>query len=166
MAFHGAAHFLRIWQRALFSNERVSDMTVDSSDRRSVLFRQDIECPVCETIAHSFRILPGNTFGAPAGEFYHGAAVCAGAILANTPAALMIQRLGARGIASGLRPISRNNSHFYVNTAMALGLEDSLCSLSTKAGAFIVGGVLQSKRCSSHPAEKRGCVSSLQEFRR
>lgn len=141
-------------------------MTVDSSDRRSVLFSQDIQCPVCETIAHSFRILPGNTFGAPAGEFYHGAAVCAGAILADTPAALTLQRLGARAIVSGPRPIGRSNSHFYVNTAMALGVEDSSRSLSTKGGAFIVGGVPQSKRCSSHPAEKRDCVSSLQEFRR
>lgn len=76
-------------------------MTVDSSDRRRVLFSQDIECPVCDKIAHSFRILPGNTLGTPAGEFYHGAAVCAGAILAHTPAALTLQRLGARGIASG-----------------------------------------------------------------
>jgi hypothetical protein len=141
-------------------------MTVDSSDRRSVLFSQDIQCPVCETIAHSFRILPGNTFGAPAGEFYHETAVCAGAIPADTPAALTLQRLGARGIASDLRPISRNNSHSYVTTGVALGEEVSSRSLSTKAGVFILGGVLQSKRCSSRPAEKRDCVSSRQEFRR
>ncbi len=141
-------------------------MTVYSSDRRSVLFSQDILCPVCEKIAHSFRILPGNTSGTLAGEFYHGAAVCAGAILADTPAALTLQRLGARGIASGPRPIIRNNSHFYVTTAVGLGVEVSSPRLSTKAGAFILGGVLQSKRCSSRPAEKRDCVSSPQGFRR
>ena len=141
-------------------------MTVDNSDRRSVLFSQDIQCPVCETIANSFRILPWNTFGAPAGEFYHGAAVCAGAILANTPAALTLQRLGGCGNASALRPISRNNSHFYATTTVALGVEVSSRSLSPKAGVFILGGALQSKRCSSRPAEKRDCVSSLQEFRR
>jgi hypothetical protein len=165
MAFHGAAHLLAHLATGPFSNKRVSNMTVDSSVRRSVLFSQDIECPVCETIAHSFRILPGNTFGAPAGEFYHGAAVCAGAILADTPAALTLQRLRARGIASGHRPISRNNSRFYGTTAVRLGVEASSRSLSTKAGAFILGGVLQSKRCSSRPAEKRDWVSSLPEFR-
>ena len=67
-------------------------MTIDNGDRRRILFSQDIECPVCQKTAHAFRILPGINLGAPAGEFYHGAAVCVGATLADTPAALTLQR--------------------------------------------------------------------------
>src|SRR5437870_5407063 len=90
---------MELYRRGLFAgswgaNKRVTNMTIDNDDRRRLLFSQDIECPVCEKIAHSFRLLPGNTLRAPAGEFYHGATVCAGAILADTPAALTLQRAG------------------------------------------------------------------------
>ena len=87
-------------------------MTIYSNDRHRVLFRQDIECPVCEKIAHSFRVLPGSILGTPAGEFYHRTAVCAGAILADTPAELTLKRVGARGIASRPQPVSRKTRIF------------------------------------------------------
>jgi hypothetical protein len=75
-----------------------------------VLFIQGIECPICEEIAHSFRILAGTPLRPLAAEFYHGEAVCAGAIQPNTPVALTLQRLGSPGIAPDPRLFSKRRA--------------------------------------------------------
>lgn len=85
-------------------------MSADRRDQPRALFNRDIECPVCGNVAHSFRILPEKSPGAPAGEFYHRAGVCTGAILSDSPAAATLQRLDSHRTASGRYRISRDNS--------------------------------------------------------
>jgi hypothetical protein len=91
--------------------ERSTD-GADSSGKilGNMLLSEDIECPICEEIAHSFRILAGTPLRPLAAEFYHGEAVCAGAIQPDTPVALTLQRLGLPGIAPGPRLSSKRRA--------------------------------------------------------
>jgi hypothetical protein len=79
-------------------------------DQYRVLFTQEIECPICGQLAHSFRILAGTPLRPLAAEFYHGEAVCAGALQPNTPVALTLQRLGSPGIPLGQRLSSKRRA--------------------------------------------------------